>query len=54
MVQLLHGIVTTTEPIRRLIQSRQTNIRKLAGRHRVYPKTVAKWENHFSVQDCRI
>ncbi|MBY0511406.1 MAG: IS481 family transposase, partial [Rhodospirillaceae bacterium] len=44
MGQILHGSATTTEAIRRAIQSSQESLRILAARHGIDPKTVAKWK----------
>ena len=51
MGQVLHGSATTTEAIRRAIQSSQASLRALAKRHGINPKTVAKWKKRRSVAD---
>jgi transposase-like protein len=43
MGQVLHGSATTTEAIRRAIQSSQESLMALSKRHGINPKTVAKW-----------
>ena len=42
MGQILHGRATTTEAVRRAIQSSQASLRKLAQQYGINPKTVAK------------
>ena len=51
MGQVLHGIATTTEAIRRAIQHSQESLRALARRYGINQKTVAKWKNRTSVTD---
>ncbi|KUZ71887.1 hypothetical protein WI38_26815 [Burkholderia ubonensis] len=51
MGQVLHGSATTTEAIRRAIQGSQESLRKLARRHGINQKTVAKWKKRPSVAD---
>lgn len=51
MGQVLHGSATTTEAIRRAIQHSQANLRALARRYGLNPKTVAKWKKRSSVAD---
>jgi transposase InsO family protein len=51
MGQVLHGSATTTEAIRRAIQSSQESLRQLARRYGINQKTVAKWKNRTSVTD---
>ena len=51
MGQVLHPRATTTEETRRAIQNSKESIRKLAKRHGVNPKTVAKWKKRDSVKD---
>lgn len=53
MGQVLHGSARTTEAVRRAIQHRQENLRALASRYGVNPKTIAKWKNRTSVADPR-
>ena len=43
MGQILHTSVTTTEAVRRAIQKSQASLRKLAARHGINAKMVAKW-----------
>lgn len=52
MGQVLHGRATTTETVRRTIQSSQASIRTLAQQHGINPKTVAKWKNRDHVTDA--
>lgn len=42
MAQILHGSATTTEAVRRAIQSSQESIRTLANRYSINPKTVVR------------
>src|SRR5690606_25146805 len=51
MGQILHGIATTTEAIRRAIQHSQASLRQLAKRYGINQKTVAKWKHRTSVAD---
>jgi transposase InsO family protein len=51
MGQVLHRGATTTEAIRRAIQHSQEGLRRLALRHGINPKTVAKWRKRSSVVD---
>jgi transposase-like protein len=51
MGQVLHRGATTTAAIRRAIQHSQESLRKLARRHGINPKTVAKWRKRCSVAD---
>jgi len=52
MGQSLHGSATTTEAVRRAIQSSQASLRDLASRHGINPKTVAKWRKRTSACDA--
>ncbi len=52
MGQVLHGRATTTEAIRRTIQSSQESLRALSRRHGINPKTVAKWKRRAFTSDC--
>ena len=54
MGQLLHGRATTTETVRRAIQTSQASIRSLAKQYGINPKTVAKWKKRSSVSDERM
>jgi hypothetical protein len=51
MGQVRHGSATTTEAIRRALQRSQERLRTLARRHRINPKTVARWKKRSSVVD---
>lgn len=51
MGRVLHGSATTTEAVRRDIQSSEENVRVLAKRHGINQKTVAKWKKRDSVAD---
>src|SRR5215204_5637987 len=51
MGQVLHGSATTTEAVRRAIQTSQASIRTLAQQYHINPKTVAKWKKRNTVQD---
>ncbi|NLC23479.1 MAG: helix-turn-helix domain-containing protein, partial [Oxalobacter sp.] len=42
---------TTTEAVRRAIQNSQENVRALAKRYGINPKTVAKWRRRETVKD---
>ena len=53
MGQVLHRGATTTEAVRRAIQHSQESLRRLARRHGINPKTVAKWRKRCSVADLR-
>src|SRR6476646_2970279 len=53
MGQVLHGCATTTEAVRRAIHHSQESLRRLARRHGVNPKTIAKWKSRTSVSDLR-
>src|SRR6476646_6829099 len=53
MGQVLHGCATTTEAVRRAIHHSQESLRRLARRHGVNPKTIAKWKSRKSVSDLR-
>ncbi len=52
MGQVLHSIATTTEAVRRAIQSSQASIRSLAEQYSINPKTVAKWKKRSHTQDA--
>src|SRR5688572_6369825 len=52
MGQVLHGRATTTEAVRRAIQSSQASLRSLAKQFGINPKTVAKWKQRDHVQDA--
>jgi IS30 family transposase len=52
MGQVLHSSATTTEAVRRAIQSSQASIRSLARQYGINPKTVAKWKRRQDVQDA--
>jgi IS30 family transposase len=52
MGQILHGSATTTEAIRRAIQSSQASLRQIADRYGINPKTVAKWRRRTAVCDA--
>jgi transposase InsO family protein len=51
MGQVLHSSATTTEAVRRAIQSSQASIRTLAKQYGINPKTVAKWKKRSHTQD---
>src|ERR687884_929174 len=51
MGQVLHGSARTTAAVRRAIQHSQESLRRLARRHGINPKTVAKWKKRASIQD---
>jgi len=51
MGQILDGSATTTEAIRRAIQTSQESLRALAGHYAINQKTVAKWKKRTSVTD---
>lgn len=52
MGQVLHRSATTTEAVRRAIQSSQASIRSRARQYGINPKTVAKWKRRQDVQDA--
>jgi transposase-like protein len=52
MGQLLHGSARTTAAVRRAIQHSQESLAKLAKRHGLDPKTVAKWKKRSHVHDA--
>ena len=52
MGQVLHSRATTTETVRRAIQSSQASIRSLAKQYGINPKTVAKWKKRNHVTDA--
>lgn len=52
MGQLLHSRATTTEAVRRAIQSSQASIRTLAQQYGINPKTVVKWKKRTTVADA--
>lgn len=52
MGQILHGSAKTTEATRRAIQHSEESIAKLAERHDLNPKTVAKWKKRDHVCDA--
>jgi transposase InsO family protein len=52
MGQVLHGIATTTEAVRRAIQLRQESVRALARRYGVSPTTVQKWRKRATTADA--
>ena len=52
MGQVLHSRATTTEAVRRAIQSSQASLRTLARQYGINPKTVAKWKKRDCVQDA--
>ena len=51
MGQVLHGSATTTAAVRRAIQESQESLKRLAARHGINPKTVAKWKKRATVED---
>ncbi len=51
MGQVLHGSATTTTAVRRAIQDSQESLNRLAARHGINPKTVAKWRKRNTVED---
>ncbi|PYE91128.1 hypothetical protein C8J35_1654 [Rhizobium sp. PP-F2F-G38] len=51
MGQVLHGSATTTEAVRRAIQSSQESLRSLSRRYGINQKTVAKWKKRASLAD---
>jgi IS30 family transposase len=51
MGQVLHSRATTTETVRRAIQSSQASMRTLAKQYGINPKTVAKWKKRNHVTD---
>lgn len=51
MGQVLHGSATTTEAVRRAIQSCQESLRALSRRYGINQKTVAKWKKRTSLAD---
>jgi transposase-like protein len=51
MGQVLHGRATTTEAVRRAIQSSQASVRSLAKQYGINPKTVAKWKKRDHAHD---
>ena len=51
MGQVLHGSATTTAAVRRAIQHSQESLRRLARRHGINPKTVARWRKRTSTAD---
>jgi hypothetical protein len=53
MGQVLHGSASTTAAIRRAIQNSQESLSGLATRHRITPKTVAKWRSRGTATDVR-
>jgi len=52
MGQILHGSARTTAAVRRAIQHSQESLNKLAERHGINPKTVAKWRKREFVHDA--
>jgi transposase-like protein len=54
MGRILHGRATTTETVRRAIQSSQASIRTLAKQYGINPKTVAKWKKRNHVTDAAL
>ena len=52
MGQILHGSATTTHAVRAAIQRSKATAKELAGRHRLDPKTVAKWKKRDFVEDA--
>jgi transposase-like protein len=53
MCEVLHGVATTTEAVRRAKQHSQASLRALAKRHGINPKTVAKWKRQTSPDQAR-
>ncbi len=51
MGQVLNGSATTTEAVRRAIQSIQESLRALSRRYGINQKTVAKWKKRTSLAD---
>jgi hypothetical protein len=49
--QLLHGSATTTEAVRRAVQTGQESVRALARRYGISP-TVQKWRQRSSISDA--
>lgn len=54
MGQVLYGSATTTEAVRRAIQTRQESVRAAARRHGVSPITVQKWRSRPTSTDARM
>ena len=52
MGQVLHSRATTTETVRRAIQSSQASLRTLAKQYGINPKTVAKWKKRDHAHDA--
>ena len=52
MGQVLHGSARTTQAIRRSIQRSQESLQTLAKRHRMDPKTLAKWRKRTSTSEA--
>ena len=52
MGQVLHGSARTTPAVRRLIQQSPQSLQRLATRHGVNPKTVAKWRGRATTADA--
>ncbi len=52
MGQVLHGCATTTAALRRAIQNSQESLTKMAARHHINVKTVAKWRKRTFVEDA--
>jgi hypothetical protein len=52
MGQILHSRATTTEAVRRAIQSSQASLRTLAKPYGINPKAVAKWKKRDHAQDA--
>lgn len=51
MGQVLHGCATTTQAVRRAIQSSQESLRTLSRRYGINPKTVFKWRHRACTTD---
>ncbi len=52
MGQVLHGSARTTPAVRRAIQQSPESLQRLATRHGVNPKTVAKWRKRSDTADA--
>jgi len=52
MGQVLHGRASTTETVRRAIQTSQASLRSLAKQYSIDPKTVVKWKKRSTVTDA--
>lgn len=54
MGEVLHGSAKTTEAVRIAIKNSQENLKTLAEKYAINPKTVAAWKKRETATDARM